>query len=570
MKLIMTLTVLAGFLSVAHAQNNSDRQHSDRGQVRLNMSGYTVEDKELIRTVSEDFIQQEYTDPATGVTVRYNLFIPKDYDAATSYPLVLFIHDAGPLSTDTRTTLMQGLGAISFASPEDQEKHPCFVLAPQYDHVILGGERGYLEDVDATLNLIDKLCGEYNIDRDRLYNTGQSMGCMTAMAVNIAHPELFAASFLVAGQWDTSNLGRFARKPMWIVVSEDDPRAYPGMIEACRAWKNAGATIAEAVWDGRADAEGFDKAVKEMLEQDADIRFVHFEKGSVLDGSTWGGPAAGHMMTWPVAYRIAGIRDWLFTRRKSESRTDSLRTALLDPDGDEIFVIAHRGDWHGTEENSIHAIQKAMDKGAQMAMVDLQRTADGEIILSADPSVSGMTLDEVRSRPLKEYRGDTTIVAIPTLKEALDYARGRILLAVNPGEDLMGQVTETIERTGSQGDIVITGGIVPPEGIMYMPEVDLDGQDALKRLGEMMESGPVAVVLTYSSDENPLIGKAMEITAGKCRICLDTSRPGKAGSHTDVSRGEDPDKAWGTLIRGGATMFITDQIKPFLNYLGNR
>ena len=54
--------------------------------------------------------------------------------------------------------------------------------------------------VDATVRLIRHLQQEYRLDSDRLYTTGQSGGCMASIAMNIRHPQLFAASFLVAGQ----------------------------------------------------------------------------------------------------------------------------------------------------------------------------------------------------------------------------------------------------------------------------------------------------------------------------------------------------------------------------------
>ena len=72
----------------------------------------------------------------TGDTLPYNLFVPKDYDPSKSYPLVNFMHDAGATSENPLFTLKQGLGAIVWASPEDQARHPCFVLAPQFAEII--------------------------------------------------------------------------------------------------------------------------------------------------------------------------------------------------------------------------------------------------------------------------------------------------------------------------------------------------------------------------------------------------------------------------------------------------
>gem|GEM_PF-5193299 len=43
------------------------------------------------------------------------------------------------------------------------------------------------------------------------------------------HPDLFAACLLVSGQLDPEKCDALAGKKLWIVVSEDDQRAFPGM-----------------------------------------------------------------------------------------------------------------------------------------------------------------------------------------------------------------------------------------------------------------------------------------------------------------------------------------------------
>src|SRR4051794_35377498 len=82
---------------------------------------------------------------------------------------------------------------------------------------------------DAIVNLINNLTVKYNIDSNLLYATGQSMGCMTSIALNIRYPNLFAASFLVAGQWDASKIFFIKNDKLWIVVLRGDLRAIPGM-----------------------------------------------------------------------------------------------------------------------------------------------------------------------------------------------------------------------------------------------------------------------------------------------------------------------------------------------------
>nr|WP_249291466.1 hypothetical protein [Campylobacter curvus] len=122
--------------------------------------------------IVDDFKQLEFKDPKTGQTLRYNLFVPKNYDKAKSYPLVLFMHDAGVTGTNTIATLIQGNGATSWAGAEIQAKHPCFVLAPQFDEIVADDDSQVSGSLDTTINLINELAGVYSIDKDRLYTTG--------------------------------------------------------------------------------------------------------------------------------------------------------------------------------------------------------------------------------------------------------------------------------------------------------------------------------------------------------------------------------------------------------------
>ena len=226
-----------------------------------------------------------------------------------------------PIIIDTimnrRTVLSLVLvGLLGFAQAQNNSND--MRMAPQFARVLTDADS---DQAQSLFELMEQLCQEYSIDRDRLYNTGQSMGGMFALSTNIARPDMFAASYLVACQWDTKEFYKFAKKPMWIVVAEGDPKAYPGMQEGCKAWATAGAKIAEAQWDGSHLTDAYAEDVAKLRAEDANIRFVHFKLGTVKS-SEFGGPAKEHMATWPVAYRIAGIRDWLFEQRRS-SRADS-------------------------------------------------------------------------------------------------------------------------------------------------------------------------------------------------------------------------------------------------------
>ena len=87
--------------------------------------------------IADDFKQFVYKDPKTGVALRYNIYIPKNYNTNTKYPLVLFMHDASGANQVDNYTLLQGNGATVWASPKEQAKHPCIVVAPQYDEIVV-------------------------------------------------------------------------------------------------------------------------------------------------------------------------------------------------------------------------------------------------------------------------------------------------------------------------------------------------------------------------------------------------------------------------------------------------
>lgn len=270
--------------------------------------------------IVEDFKQFEFKDPKTGLTLGYNLYIPKNYDKNKKYPLVLFIHDAGPTDLkETVVALIQGNGAIVFASPEEQAKHEAFVLAPKYNKKIVDDDGNIDPLLDTTLNLLDYLKNEYSIDTDRLYTTGQSMGGMMSIVMNFRQPDLFAASYLVACQWDPNVVAPMAKNKIWITVSTGDEKAFPGMNAITDTLKKNGAKVAYGSWKGTYSSEEFTKAVKEMEKENANVNYSTLEKGTVIPKDVVETSKGGeHIYTWTIAYNIEGVRDWLFSQSKSK------------------------------------------------------------------------------------------------------------------------------------------------------------------------------------------------------------------------------------------------------------
>ncbi|WP_170164547.1 prolyl oligopeptidase family serine peptidase [Sinomicrobium pectinilyticum] len=265
--------------------------------------------------VADDFLQKVYEDNETGLTINYNLFVPSDYDPEESYPLVLFMHDASVTGNSTKATLLQGNGATVWATPSEQSRHKAFVLAPQFSTRIVNDNWETTDDLDAVINLIKHLQKEYSIDKNRLYTTGQSGGCMMSIAMNIKYPACFAASYLVAGQWDTEKVSPMADDHIWIMVAEGDEKAYPGMNAITKELEAHGAKVSRAVWNGQSSPPEFSKLVEKMETEDSNIKYVALQKNTVVPEGVEENPVENHMYTWKIAYNIEGIRDWLFQQK---------------------------------------------------------------------------------------------------------------------------------------------------------------------------------------------------------------------------------------------------------------
>lgn len=247
--------------------------------------------------------------------LKYNLFIPEELEEGKEYPLVLFIHDAGACGKEARITLTQGIGAVAFASPEDQKKHPCFVLAPQFPGpTLVNDEFEVTEGLELCKELLDDVVSRYPVDRVRLYVTGQSMGCMSGCELNARYPDLFAASLLVAGQWDPKVMAPLTKKNMWIVVSQGDEKAFPGMNAMTKAMEEAGAKVGHYYWNGRASKEELDRSVALAISDECNIKHTIFEGETALPKGEEVIPFRFHPGTWELAYTIDGLRDWLFTQ----------------------------------------------------------------------------------------------------------------------------------------------------------------------------------------------------------------------------------------------------------------
>lgn len=274
---------------------------------------------ELISTkasqpIVEDFRQYEYKH------LKYSLFIPKEYDEKKLFPLVMFIADASANSDDPLLPLVQGIGGVIWATPEEQAKHPCFVLVPQIPHGIPLTRDDFTvsPEFEVVKELLDDVVGRYTIDKNRIYTTGQSQGCMASCELNVRYPDYFAASLLVSGQWNPETMAaKLAKKNFFITLSEGGPREFPGMNAVTASLEAAGAKVARAHLNARKSKEQLNADVKELIATGANILYAVYDAKTVLpdDGKDYP-QIFHHFRGWQITYEIEAVRDWLFSQAK--------------------------------------------------------------------------------------------------------------------------------------------------------------------------------------------------------------------------------------------------------------
>lgn len=265
----------------------------------------------LVTVYARRFQRFVYEDAESGLSVTYHIFLPKNYSVTKQYPTVVFIADASCVGSLT-DSLTQGLGALVWASDEWQSRHETIVAVPVYDTIVLDDHRGYTKTayVALTKRLVEHLSERYAVDTDRIYGTGQSMGCMIHLILAAEHPDLYAACMLVDGQWDANELRCVEGQRFVYFAAEDDERAFTGMRALMRQFDADSAAYTFRRWDGGASPAGLSEAAAALFSCGTDANFISWKTGTVRLGD--GKKRNAHMASFDYAYRCTDVMEWLF------------------------------------------------------------------------------------------------------------------------------------------------------------------------------------------------------------------------------------------------------------------
>jgi predicted peptidase len=182
-----------------------------------------------------------FTDAAKygAQSLPYEIYVPHNLDPNKSYPLVLFLHGVGERAeigiSDNKKNLTYGL-THNLVSSYNLIDYPCYILAPQcppgpdnlqtpdtgrwVNVTYTNGSYDFANTPESipmsmTVDLINKLESQHNIDKNRLYVTGLSMGGFGTWDIIMRYPKMFAAAVPICGASDPSQAAIIKDVAIW-------------------------------------------------------------------------------------------------------------------------------------------------------------------------------------------------------------------------------------------------------------------------------------------------------------------------------------------------------------------
>ncbi len=140
--------------------------------------------------------------------IPYLIYLPNSYytNSKEPMPLVLFLHGRGERGNDLNLLKRQALPKYI---AEENADYPFIMIAPQLSE---SEEEWYTQDL---IKLIEDIESDYNIDEDRIYLSGISLGGNGVWKLATEYPNKFAALIPISGWGDTSRICKIRNTNVW-------------------------------------------------------------------------------------------------------------------------------------------------------------------------------------------------------------------------------------------------------------------------------------------------------------------------------------------------------------------
>ena len=138
---------------------------------------------------------------------KYLLFLPEGYGQQQKrWPLILFLHGAGERGDDLEKVKTHGPPKIV----QTRKDFPFIVVSPQCPE----GD-WWTKKTEVLINLLDEIVARYDVDTERVYLTGLSMGGYGSWALACDYPDRFAAVVPICGGGNRTMSLMLKDVPIW-------------------------------------------------------------------------------------------------------------------------------------------------------------------------------------------------------------------------------------------------------------------------------------------------------------------------------------------------------------------
>jgi len=157
------------------------------------------------RTVSGQQTEEMFEGQISFI-YKYLLYLPDGYekDKEKEYPFILFLHGGGETGDDLSRVKVHGPPKIL----DNKKDFPFIVVSPQSPK----GESWSAFKLNA---LMEDIVEKYQIDKDRIYMTGLSMGGFGTWDFAVKYPHWFAAIAPICGGGDVLRVRAIKDIPVW-------------------------------------------------------------------------------------------------------------------------------------------------------------------------------------------------------------------------------------------------------------------------------------------------------------------------------------------------------------------
>ena len=272
---------------------------------------------------------------------------------------------------------------------------------------------------------------------------------------------------------------------------------------------------------------------------------------------------------------------------------DKIVAALHDASTRYVVVVAHRGDWRNYPENSIPAIESVIRMGVDVMELDVKMTRDSVLVLSHDwtlnrtttgsGNISDYTYEQLLAFDLKRGHGIAIPgLKIPTLRQALEVCKDRIVVNVDQGFDYYDQVLAITEELGMTDQVLIKNG-QPLDKVqqrmsrhthkmMYMPVVSVARGSDMTTFNSYLTSPkavPIAFELCFDTLDDNVKNTAKRVLDAGSKVWVNTIWGSLCGDHDDdrAYDSPDPDKVYGPILDLGTSIIQTDRPEFLIKYL---